>query len=502
MPKVKLPVFKAEREAGIAEAVQASASFAYVTKLEDVNISQEALRSFLRPTSTASLEDQFDLFYLNTILVSTGWNKNDDVFDKLPTWLARYTPVHKQFNLEHDQSKIIGHMTTAKAVTEDYAAISDDISIDDLPDKFHILTGAVIYRALADEEAQQQIEKIIEEIHGGKWYVSMECLFRDFDYAVIGPDGSNRIVARNEDSAFLTKHLRRYGGSGKFSLEGRDYSIGRSLKNITFSGKGLVRQPANPDSIIFNDVSKFKATLGYISTSDNGDYTITDFSKPKHQSGTFSMANEVNVDKFEKELAELREENKSLKETVKEHESSATTNKIKVLEDGLAAKAAKLTELEGELNVANVKVADLEGKLASANERAERAEKELNEAKAAELVRARVEKLTKLNASEAEAKSLVTLFADKNDKDFDTIVALFSDKWTKKEKEGAAKAGEASTDKLPAKHSADVLDSAEPEEDAPISAGSQTNEEVEPVRQAMAAIFAQILDSELTGESE
>ena len=45
-----------------------------------------------------------------------------------------------------------------------------------------------------------------------------------------------RIVARNDESAFLTKHLRAYGGTGEY--EG--YKIGRSLRDISFSGKGLV----------------------------------------------------------------------------------------------------------------------------------------------------------------------------------------------------------------------------------------------------------------------
>jgi hypothetical protein len=46
----------------------------------------------------------------------------------------------------------------------------------------------------------------------------------------------------------LTSHLRAYGGPGIFD----DFRIGRVLRKITFSGKGFVDKPANPDSIIFD----------------------------------------------------------------------------------------------------------------------------------------------------------------------------------------------------------------------------------------------------------
>ena len=38
--------------------------------------------------------------------------------------------------------------------------------------------------------------------------------------------------------------------------------IGRLLRNITFCGKGYVKKPANPDSIIFSETTDFsKASL-------------------------------------------------------------------------------------------------------------------------------------------------------------------------------------------------------------------------------------------------
>ena len=48
--------------------------------------------------ATAENKDQIDLYYLKSILVSTGWNKNDDVFDPSELWSAKDTPEDKPFN--------------------------------------------------------------------------------------------------------------------------------------------------------------------------------------------------------------------------------------------------------------------------------------------------------------------------------------------------------------------------------------------------------------------
>lgn len=481
MPKnnFRIPIFKAEREAGLAKQIQANASIAYVTRLQDTKLSQEVAQDFLRSISSEYDDDQFDLFYLSTILVSTGQNLNLDVFAKEPTWAARYTPIHKQFNLEHDQSKIIGHMTSAKAVNASFEPISDDTSIDELPDKFHILTGAVIYRALADEEAQEGIDKIIEEIGKGEWYVSMECLFRGFDYAVTSATGEQRIIPRNEETAWLTKHLRQYGGTGVYN----DYVLGRVLKNITFSGKGLVRKPANPESIIFNEnVKSFNgviASLGYITTTSDSNTEIEE---------RVSMANEneAQVKALEKQLEESRSEIKTLTDEIKKHESSATTAKITALEADVQAKAERITQLEGELKNSNDAKAEFDKNLKAAEDRADKAEKEVADIKAAEQTRSRVEKLTKLFAPEDEAKQIVSMFTDKTEEQFDVLVNLFSSKWKKPE--------DTSTASKEPEVNQNALEDAEPEPDA--SLATQDNKDVENTRAAMAAVFAGFLNSD------
>ena len=67
----------------------------------------------------AENKDQIDLHYLESVLVSTGWNKNDDVFTVGATWEARNTPEDKQFNFMHDENDIIGHITGSYVLNKD-----------------------------------------------------------------------------------------------------------------------------------------------------------------------------------------------------------------------------------------------------------------------------------------------------------------------------------------------------------------------------------------------
>ena len=159
----------------------------------------------------------------------------------------------------------------------------------------------------------------------------MEALFTAFDYAII--EGANsRVVARNEETAFLTKYLRSYGGNGVY----KDMKIGRLLKNITFSGNGLVRKPANPESVIFQETEAFKSNSGY----HLGETIV---SKEIDQ----MKDNENQLDDMQKQLEEL---NVSLAEANKKvedfHAESGMLNKEK---DNMANQLAESKKMFEEL---------------------------------------------------------------------------------------------------------------------------------------------------------
>ena len=154
----EFPIFKAEIQDGLRDKIISNLSISSTCDLEicDPFLIKNALRT------TAENKNQVDLHYLKSILVTTGWNKNDDVFDKAEVWIAKSTPSDKPFNYEHDQSQIIGHITGCKVIADDGSDIIEELPIDELPSKFHILTSAVLYKFWEDPKKQEMMKNIID----------------------------------------------------------------------------------------------------------------------------------------------------------------------------------------------------------------------------------------------------------------------------------------------------------------------------------------------------
>ena len=247
-----------------------------------------------------------DLYYTKSILVTTNWNRNTDVFDRVETWAARATPTHKPTNIEHDEKRLVGHITDCFGMTLDKQIIPDNIMVDDLPNVYHLVNGAVIYRGWHDQDLATRANLLIEEIEKGQKYVSMECMFRSFSYAVIDPKGESKVVARDENSAWITKHLRAYGGSGEHD----GYKFGRLLRNITFSGKGYVNKPANPESIIFSDAGIFDfACCAKENTINKNSGVYLSRTQFKEENRTMAVEN---TSALEAKLLDLEKQNNAL----------------------------------------------------------------------------------------------------------------------------------------------------------------------------------------------
>ena len=265
-----MQIYQAEIEVGLEKVLSAQSSFVYASLVEK---SPNSPRKASNLKISASISDK-DLYYTQSILVTTSWNKNDDIFDKEEVWTARTTPTHKPTNLEHNENMIVGHITSNWPILDDGEIISEDILASDLPNKFHILTGSVIYTGYTEGNLQERTSKLIAEIEAGTKYVSMECFFKGFDYGLINnATGEYKILARNEETAYLTRHLRAYGGLG----EHQNFKVGRVLREITFSGKGFVDKPANPESIIFTEDNL------------NFDQQLADIEKAKEKRDNFNI---------------------------------------------------------------------------------------------------------------------------------------------------------------------------------------------------------------------
>lgn len=403
-----MKIYQQEIIDGLSEDIKAQASIAYCAPAIlvndiDADASWNVSRSNIEKIKAASNPNQIDLYYIKSILVSTGWNKNDDVFDPKQTWAAKNTPEDKQFNFMHNENDIIGHITGSYVVDVNGNKILAEE--DEVPQQFDIVTEAVLYNSWTNPDNRQRISKIIAEIEEGKWFVSMECLFASFDYSVIDKEGGAKTVARNEESAFLTKHLRAYGGTGEY--EG--YKIGRSLRDISFSGKGLVSKPANPRSVILDSSKAFSVTL------DNDNSNIF--------KGEINMSDtnlEKQVADLQNELTSSNEESKTAKSEI-ETLNKEFAEKFSVLENTLAEKDLAL-------QTSSERVASLEATLSEK-------EKELNEISAAmkdmkkkEKDRTRKNGLVQAGFEDAEAEESVNLYDALSDEAFDAVVAAMKKK--------------------------------------------------------------------------
>ena len=413
---MSIPIYEAEKADNLAEQIKANASVAYIAQVDShiPTKSEMDLAKVVAFETLATNKDQFDLYYINSVLVSTGWNKNDDVFDTRETWAARTTPQDKQFNFGHDEKDIIGHITDNMVISRDGTVVEEE---NKLPEQFEIITSAVLYNSWTDPELKERMARIIAEIEEGKWFVSMEALFSNFDYAVVTPDGSSKTIARNEESAFLTKHLRAYGGTGKY--EG--YEIGRLLRNITFSGKGLVSNPANPRSVIIRDADPFQSEASEAASE-------AFLTQPKLRENEMSDILEKQVEELKAELAETKAHSEALETAISKQKDEEFNTTIEAFEATIAEKEAKVEELKSELEQSQAKISEVEESLEAVQAKLDEAEAKIEAQEAEAKLTARKTALMEAGASEEEPEETLAAFADATDEMFEQVVALMKKK--------------------------------------------------------------------------
>ena len=408
-------IYQSEIDDGLRDLVLSNNTLAWDIAAEsftpEINIKSSALEKIV-----AENKDQIDLYYLRSILVSAGWNKNDDVFHPQELWDARNTPEDKPFNFMHDERDIIGHITGNTVVDKEGNEIVSD---ENLSDTFNILTTAVVYTEWSDSSQRDRMKKIVAEIEEGKWFVSMECLFPDFDYALIGEDDRTEVITRDEASAFLTKHLRAYGGDGKYD----NYRVGRLLRNLSFSGKGLVSKPANPNSVILDRTG----SLGGEEITYAKEITITE-SKSYFKEKEMSDSNEKQIDDLRAELAEAKAANEALQEKVAAEQQAEFDAKISTFEATLAEKDTQISALTEEKTALAEAVAVKESNIESLTKDIDETQKELAAMKKQEAMMKRQAQLAEAGFDADEATATVEQFEAMDDDTFDQVVALMKKK--------------------------------------------------------------------------
>ena len=477
-------VFDAEKEAGLEHQIKTQASIAYESPIL-LDEKQDLAKAFDNLSILTAAMDDKDIYHVYSILVTTSWNKNDDVFDKGEVWAAQNTPKYKPANLEHDERQIVGGIVDNWSVDKDMQVIDKDIDRGSLPDYYHILVASVIYRQWQDPAYQSRAENLIKEIEEGNKFVSMECLFNGFDYAVVDPDGQRHILARNDETAFLTKHLRAYGGKGGYE----DHKIGRLLRNIIFSGKGFVNKPANPDSVIFdkNQLTEFNNVLisskNLFSTPNGVSISV----EKKNQSIVFKESN-MSTDLLNDQVKELKEalaavqaDNKELTNKLSKANLEKYDTQIKELTDNVQALAVDLKTSEEVSASKDEEVTSLQTQLTEATDALTKAQTELQEIAYRQKIEQRVAALVGAGLTQEDAEAKMEIFDSLTDDQFammvDTVASLKPvEVEVEVQAEETESQAEAEAEETAVASEEEVLETAEAEESMDLSVAADIDE--------------------------
>lgn len=416
-------VYKSEKEAGLdSQMNEAGSSTAFVTAQVQVGDIEKyfdgmSIAELMKATNTVQTveellgQEQPDLALVVAILVSTGWNLNDDVFTPEEVWKARSSALHKPMNDNHQADKILGHIVQTRVL--DKSGTEIEVGSDEaIPIEFDIEVAGVLYRAFP--ELSDRVDEIITKAKAGEMFVSMEAWFPDFGYGLIDQKtGDTKLIDRTEATAFLTKHLRIYGGTGQY----QGYRVGRVLKDIIFGAQAFVDKPANPDSVIKVAANKMVASKVFVTAELN-----------ELLEGGVEGMDKKELEKLQAELREVEASVKGKEQKIAELQKAAEEFSAKDYDRQIADLTTKVEELTTSVAEASEKTdatevakVELQKKLKEVTERAENGDAELEGIRKSEKARDRLTKLSEVKKIDDEDATLAEL-RDMTDETFEVVL--------------------------------------------------------------------------------
>jgi len=428
-----MEIFEQEIQDGLREKISDNSSISFQVLPQIIHPSIDD--SVVKKAIAGYVEDgrNFDLYHISSILASVGPNKNDDWFLPEEIWAARETPIYKQVNFGHNEKDIIGVITDTALLGKDGEYVT---SIDDIAKISDIVSHAVIWSYWEDDDLKARMEQIISDIENNKLFVSMESLFKNFDYVLVDESNAISIVKRTKETAFLSKYLRIYNKDADGTYQGR--RIYRLLRNFTFSGKALVENPANGRSII-SDVLYSPEEASVAKDESKSSASV----KPlvKENLLTKSLAESIMENP---ELVALKAELTAAKaelEAFKKSEAEkviAEITELKASNDSLTKQVAELTQLaQAAKDAMDKEKVECEAakKQACAEKDMMKEECEAKVAEAEKVIAAlktekvkaeRLAKLASVNVDSAKAEEIMSTWASVSDDHFSKVVELYA----------------------------------------------------------------------------
>ena len=200
-----------------------------------------------------------DMLFFSGIFVSSGENLNKAFF--LPSELVKsHTTINnKALDIEHDETQIVGHIYSSAFV--DRCGVKLDITTlqnmeqDELEKMdIDVMIAGIVYKS--------RFPELAEEVKNSKWKLSMETYFQDYDIKI-----GNLILSKKEAEALGLSSDAVLGRIARILKKGKEMAkgeIARVLRGLMFSGCGLVKNPANPRSVILETAKKKELGEGEI----------------------------------------------------------------------------------------------------------------------------------------------------------------------------------------------------------------------------------------------
>jgi len=241
----------------------------------------------------------------------------------------------------------------------------------------------------------------------------------------------------------------------------------------------LVRNPANPRSVILNNLNAFRGSKTYsISHSDIRE--------------NVAMANEdllqKQIEELKSDLAQAKEDAKSLEETVAAKKDAESQARVESFEATITEKDQAIDGLSNELQVAQEALASSKEELVAKDEELTEANSKIQAHEAEFKTMLRKAALVEAGLEGEDIETALEKFSDAADDIFDEVVSLYSkmkgnpffDKKKKKDDE-EEKDADASSEAEVAEESDDTTDStdeADVEADAEILETAEEDEEI------------------------
>jgi len=192
-----------------------------------------------------------DMLFFSGCFVSSGENLNHAYFMPSEMVKAHSSIVNKPLDIEHAEEEIVGHIYSSAFVDHSGKALDiselsgmDEETLDKMD--IDVMIGGIVYKS--------RFPELAEDVQKGKWKLSMETYFQNYDVKV-----GDLILSKKEAEAMGLASSDVLGKAARIVKKGAAIASGeiaRVLRDLMFSGCGLVKQPANPRSLIFETAKK------------------------------------------------------------------------------------------------------------------------------------------------------------------------------------------------------------------------------------------------------